>query len=443
MRKMTKERKLEWYWILYDVGNSAFTLLISTIMPIYFSGLAESGGVDATTATAYWGYAASIVTLCVAVLGPILGTLSDFNGYKRPIFFFFAIAGVIGCAALGIPMPWLVFLIVFIITKIFYSASLVFYDSMLVDVTTPARADDISSKGYAFGYIGSCIPFLISIAIVLLSDLSYSVSIPIALVINAAWWLAFTIPLVKSYRQTHFVPRTKHAVRDNFKRLFSVFSKKSDVPNKKGIILFLIAFFLYIDGVYTIIDMATSFGTALGFDTTNLLLALLLTQVIAFHAAIVFGKLAGKVRNDVLILICIVAYTGVGLFAVFMTEVWQFWMLAVAVGLFQGGVQALSRSYFAKIIPADQSGCLFGILDIFGKGAAFIGTLVVGAVTQATGSVNMGAIPIVCLFGLGIAVFLIAARINRPYLAKKAKEEQEASDLPDTPDLPDAEAQQS
>lgn len=205
----------------------------------------------------------------------------------------------------------------------------------------------------------------------------------------------------------------------------------------------MIAFFLYIDGVYTIIDMATSFGTALGFDTTNLLLALLLTQVIAFPAAIVFGKLAGKVRNDVLILICIVAYTGVGLFAVFMTEVWQFWMLAVAVGLFQGGVQALSRSYFAKIIPADQSGCLFGILDIFGKGAAFIGTLVVGAVTQATGSVNMGAIPIVCLFGLGIAVFLIAARINRPYLAKKAKEEQEASDLPDTPDLPDAEAQQS
>ncbi len=425
MKKITKDRKLEWYWILYDIGNSAFTLLISTIMPIYFNGLAESGGIDATTATAYWGYAASIVTLCVAVLGPILGTLSDFNGYKRPIFFFFAIAGVIGCAALGIPMPWLVFLIVFIITKIFYSASLVFYDSMLVDVTVPSRTDDVSAKGYAWGYIGSCIPFLISIAIVLLTDLPYSVSIPVALVINAAWWLAFTIPLIKNYRQKHFVPRTRHAVRDNFKRLFSVFSKKSDVPNKKGIILFLIAFFLFIDGVYTIIDMATSFGTALGFDTTNLLLALLLTQVIAFPAAIVFGKLAGKVRNDILILVCIVAYTGVGLFAVFMTEVWQFWMLAVAVGLFQGGVQALSRSYFAKIIPADQSGCLFGILDIFGKGAAFIGTLVVGAVTQATGSVNMGAIPIVCLFVLGIIVFLIAAKVNRPYLARKTQEERE------------------
>ena len=232
---------------------------------------------------------------------------------------------------------------------------------------------------------------------------------------------------MKSYRQTHFVPRTPHAVRDNFKRLFSVFSKKSDVQNKKGIILFLVAFFLYIDGVYTIIDMATSFGTALGFDSTNLLLALLLTQVIAFPSAIVFGKLTGKVRNDVLILVCIVAYTGIGLFAVFMTEVWQFWTLATAVGLFQGGVQALSRSYFAKIIPADQSGCLFGILDIFGKGAAFLGTLLVSVVTQATDSVNLGAIPIVCLFAAGIAVFIVAARVNRPYLAKQAADDAAAA----------------
>ena len=422
MKRLSPERRMERNWILYDVGNSAFTLLISTIMPIYFNYLAGQGGVDATTATAYWGYAASIVTLCVAVISPILGTLSDFSGYKRPIFMFFACAGVVGCAALGIPMPWLVFLIVFIITKIFYSASLVFYDAMLVDVTTPGRTDDVSSKGYAWGYIGSCIPFLVSIAVVLLTDLEYAVSIPIALIINALWWLGFTLPLAKTYRQKHFVPRTPHAVRDNFRRLFSVFSKKSDVPNKKGIVLFLIAFFLYIDGVYTIIDMATSFGTALGFDTTNLLLALLLTQIIAFPSAIIFGKLTKRVRNDILILICIVAYTGVGLFAVFMTEAWQFWMLACAVGLFQGGVQALSRSYFAKIIPADQSGCLFGILDIFGKGAAFFGTLLVSIVTDATDSVNLGAIPIVCLFAAGITVFLFAARVNRPFLAKQAAE---------------------
>ena len=436
MKRLTPARRLEWSWILYDVGNSAFTLLISTILPIYFNGLAEAEGIANELATAYWGYAASIVTLCVAVISPILGTLSDFSGYKRPIFFFFAVVGVVGCAALGIPMPWLVFLVVFIVTKIFYSGSLVFYDAMLVDVAAPERTDIVSSKGYAFGYIGSCIPFLISIVIVLFSGLDMSVAIAIALVINAVWWLGFTMPLMKSYRQKHFVPRTPHALRDNFKRLFSVFSKKSDIPNKKGIILYLIAFFLYIDGVYTIIDMATSFGDTLGFDTTTLLLALLLTQIIAFPAAIIMGKLAGKVRNDVLILISICVYTGVGLFAVFMTSPWQFWVLACVVGLFQGGVQALSRSYFAKIIPAEQSGCLFGILDIFGKGAAFFGTLLVGIVTQATGSVNLGAIPIVCLFAAGIAVFLIAARVNRPFLAKKTQEET-AEAVQDVTDLPD------
>ena len=441
MKRLMPARKLEWSWILYDVGNSAFTLLISAIMPIYFNSyLAANAGIGETTAGSYWGFATAIVTICVAVLSPIFGTLSDFKGYKRPIFLFFAVMGVIGCAALGIPMPWLVFLIVFVITKIFYSGSLVFYDAMLVDMASPARTDIVSSKGYAWGYIGSCIPFIISILIVNFSPLETAVSMPIATVINAVWWIGFTIPLMKNYKQTHFVPRTPHAIRDNFRRLFSVFSKKSAIPNKKGIILFLIAFFLYIDGVYTVIDMATTFGTALEFDSTQLVLALLLTQFIAFPAAIVMGKLADKVRIELLILISIVAYTGIALFAVFMNAVWQFWVLAVAVGLFQGGVQALSRSYFAKIIPADQSGCLFGILDIFGKGASFLGTLLSSIIMNTTGSANLAAIPIACLLAAGVAVFLIAAKVNRPYLIQKAQEEQASAD---TPDISDAEIQQS
>ena len=435
MKRLMPARKLEWSWILYDVGNSAFTLLISAIMPIYFNSyLAANAGIGETTAGSYWGFATAIVTICVAVLSPIFGTLSDFKGYKRPIFLFFAVMGVIGCAALGIPMPWLVFLIVFVITKIFYSGSLVFYDAMLVDMASPARTDIVSSKGYAWGYIGSCIPFIISILIVNFSPLETAVSMPIATVINALWWIGFTIPLMKNYKQTHFVPRTPHAIRDNFRRLFSVFSKKSAIPNKKGIIIFLIAFFLYIDGVYTVIDMATTFGTALEFDSTQLVLALLLTQFIAFPAAIVMGKLADKVRIELLILISIVAYTGIALFAVFMNAVWQFWVLAVAVGLFQGGVQALSRSYFAKIIPADQSGCLFGILDIFGKGASFLGTLLSSIIMNTTGSANLAAIPIACLLAAGVAVFLIAAKVNRPYLIQKAQEEQASADTPDTSD---------
>ncbi len=422
MKRLTPERKREWSWILYDVGNSAFTLLISAIMPIYFNSyLAANAGIGETTAGSYWGFATAIVTICVAVLSPIFGTLSDFKGYKRPIFLFFAVMGVIGCAALGIPMPWLVFLIVFVITKIFYSGSLVFYDAMLVDMASPARTDIVSSKGYAWGYIGSCIPFIISILIVNFSPLETAVSMPIATVINAVWWIGFTIPLMKNYKQTHFVPRTPHAIRDNFRRLFSVFSKKSAIPNKKGIIIFLIAF--------TVIDMATTFGTALEFDSTQLVLALLLTQFIAFPAAIVMGKLADKVRIELLILISIVAYTGIALFAVFMNAVWQFWVLAVAVGLFQGGVQALSRSYFAKIIPADQSG-----LDIFGKGASFLGTLLSSIIMNTTGSANLAAIPIACLLAAGVAVFLIAAKVNRPYLIQKAQEEQASADTPDTSD---------
>ena len=424
--KLSFARRLEWSWIAYDIGNSAFTLMLSAILPLYFNGIGVAGGLTEPTAGAYWGYGTVIATLFVALLSPTLGAMSDVSGRKRPIFLFFAIAGVVGCAAMGIPMPWLAFLVVTVLTRVLYSASLVFYDAMLVDVTTPARTDIVSAKGYAFGYIGSCIPFLASIAVVLFSGLEATLAMAVALLINAVWWLAFTLPLAKTYRQKHFLPRTRHAVRDNFRRLFSVFSKQSDVPNKKGILLFLAAFFLYIDGVYTIIEMATTFGTVLQFDNTQLILALLLTQIVAFPAAILMGRLAKKVRNDTLILVSIAAYTGVALFAVFMTAVWQFWVLACVVGLFQGGVQALSRSYFAKIIPPEQSGCLFGILDIFGKGASIIGTLLTSVVMDATNSANLAVIPIVCLFAAGLAVFAAAAKVNRPFL----QEREDAAPLP-------------
>ena len=424
--KLSFARRLEWSWIAYDIGNSAFTLMLSAILPLYFNGIGVAGGLTEPTAGAYWGYGTVIATLFVALLSPTLGAMSDVSGRKRPIFLFFAIAGVVGCAAMGIPMPWLAFLVVTVLTRVLYSASLVFYDAMLVDVTTPARTDIVSAKGYAFGYIGSCIPFLASIAVVLFSGLEATLAMAVALLINAVWWLAFTLPLAKTYRQKHFLPRTRHAVRDNFRRLFSVFSKQSDVPNKKGILLFLAAFFLYIDGVYTIIEMATTFGTVLQFDNTQLILALLLTQIVAFPAAILMGRLAKKMRNDTLILVSIAAYTGVALFAVFMTAVWQFWVLACVVGLFQGGVQALSRSYFAKIIPPEQSGCLFGILDIFGKGASIIGTLLTSVVMDATNSANLAVIPIVCLFAAGLAVFAAAAKVNRPFL----QEREDAAPLP-------------
>lgn len=405
----TKERRfspLELKWILYDVGNSAFTLLASVIIPIYFHGIAEAEGFSPADYQSIWAYVTSGITLVVAILGPVLGTIADYDGFKKPFFFFAAIMGVIACAAMGIPMPMVAFLAVYVVAKITYSVSLVFYDSMLSDVTDMERVDKISSHGYAWGYIGSCIPFLLSIVIIMFIGLPATVSMPIAFALNAVWWLAFTLPLVKSYKQRHFVMREPKAIRSSFKRLFSVFTEKS--PNHKGIILFLVAFFLYIDGVYTIIDMATTFGTALGFDQTQLLIALLVTQIVAFPCAIISGILAKKFENGKLIIVFITGYTGVALFAVFMTQMWQFWLLAVCVGLLQGGVQALSRSYFTKIIPLEKSGEYFGIMDVFGKGAAFIGTLLVGVVTQATGNNNLGVIPIACLLTVGLIVFIIA-----------------------------------
>lgn len=182
---------LEIKWILYDVGNSAFTLMATAIIPIYFNAIATAGGITDTAATSIWGYTASIVTLFVAVLGPILGTCSDYRGFKRPFFFLAAILGIIGCMALAIPMPYIAFLVIYIFAKIFYSVSLIFYDSMLSDVTSLEKADDISSKGYAFGYIGSCLPFLISVALIILTDLPTSITIPVAFLINGLWWSPF------------------------------------------------------------------------------------------------------------------------------------------------------------------------------------------------------------------------------------------------------------
>ena len=242
-----RQKRKELPWILYDVGNSAFTLLVSAILPIYFNALVTGAGLSGTDATAIWGYAASGVTLCVAVISPILGSFTDYKGMKKPFFFFSAVIGVIGCAALGIPMSWVAFLALFIVTKIAYSVSLVFYDAMLPDVTDLKRVDIVSAKGYAWGYIGSCIPFLISIVLVLTVDTA--ISMPIAFIINALWWLGFTLPLTKTYKQTHFIERSEHTVRKSFKKLAGVFKKEGGVKNRKGIILFLVAFFLYIDGV--------------------------------------------------------------------------------------------------------------------------------------------------------------------------------------------------
>ena len=401
---------LERAWILYDVGNSAFVLLVATLIPIFFNALAEEGGLSSVEYLAYWGYAASAVTIITAVLSPILGTLADTRGFKKPIFILCLVVGVAGCCAMGVAKTWLPFLLIFVFAKVGFSGSLVFYDSMLSDVTTPDRMDVVSSRGYAWGYIGSCVPFVVCLALVLGSGaigLSQMTALNIALFITAAWWLAMTLPLLKSYRQLHYVEVEKHAIRQSFARIGHTLRH---LHEDKQVFWFLLAFFCYIDGVYTIIDMATAYGTALGLDTTGLLLALLVTQIVAFPSALIFGRLSAKYPSTTLIPVCIAAYAGIALFAFFLTQQWQFWVLAFVVGMFQGGVQALSRSHFAKIIPPEKSGEYFGLFDICGKGASFLGTMIVSVGSQLTGSANVGVGSLIVLFVVGFVLFRVSCK---------------------------------
>ena len=407
---MNKLTKLEKYWVLYDVGNSAFILLVATIVPIYFNYLASLASISEVDYLAYWGYAASLTTLIVAIIGPVLGSIVDTKGYKKPIFTISMIIGVLGLAALSVPKNWIIFLAIFVIAKIGYSTSLIFYDSMLLDVTTEEKMDTVSSYGYVLGYIGSCIPFIISLIFVLFYDsigMSFQIAMILAFVINAAWWLLMTLPLLKNYEQVHYIEKPKHPIQESFKRLWN---SLKDITHEKKVFLFLVAFFFYIDGVYTIIDMATAYGSALGLKTEGLLIALLVTQIVAFPFAILFAKLSKKYQTHKLIQVCIIAYTCIALFAIQLDQQWEFWLLAVCVGMFQGAIQALSRSYFAKIIPANKSGEYFGLFDICGKGASFMGTTLVGVISQLTGHMNYGVAIISVLFVIGYFFFKKATK---------------------------------
>jgi len=422
--KKNKLTALEKSWILYDIGNSAFTLLVSTLIPIYFNALAGNAGVNEDMYLSYWGYAGSISTVLVAIIAPICGTMSDMK-FKKPIFLLTVILGCVACAALGITTHWLFFLGIFILAKVGFHSSIVFYDSMLPEITTPERMDNISSMGYAFGYIGSVIPFVICLVLVLFCDsfgMTMGGAMVVAFLITAAWWAVLTLPLAKQYKQTAFVEKKGTALGDSFKQLARTFK---DARAEKHVFMYLIAFFFFINGVYTIIDMATAYGSALGLDTTGLLLALLLTQIVAFPCAIIFGRLSARYDTGLLIKICIVCYTCITAFGMFLVTLWQFWVLATLVGMFQGGIQALARSYLGKIIKPERSGEFYGLMDICGKGASFLGTTLVAFVSQITAGMevnifgirlqneNLAVGSLIVLFIIGFILFCKADNLNK------------------------------
>lgn len=393
--------KRERSFVLYDVGNSAYVMLAATLIPIYFSAIAEPG----SSAVVAWGYATTVASLALALLMPFLGSLADLKGNKKKFLAGTIGTGAVSLAVMGVPGNAMVFLAIYVFSSVMLNASLVFYDAFLVDATEQDRYDEVSSQGYAWGYIGSCIPFIVCLVIVLFGSgfgIGQLDGIRISFVITAAWWLVFSVPVLRDVHQTHFKAREEHLFRHTLKGLVGTCKK---IARDKRLLMYMLAFFFYIDGVHTIITMSTSYGTDLGIDSTQLVLALLVTQFVAFPSAIAYGRLAGRFGTKRMLLIAVFAYFCITLFAAFfLRSAAEFWVLAVCVGLFQGGIQALSRSEFGKLIPKENANEYYGFFDIFGKYATIMGTLLVSVFTQLTGSSSYGVLSVAVLFIVGFVL---------------------------------------
>ena len=409
----------EFAWVLYDVGNSAFTMLSCSLIPIWFKALAIGTGAGQLTsddATGVWALGVSLVTVLAALLGPVCGALADHKDRKRIFFRTSVFLGVGGCILNGFATGWMLFFVLFILVKIAYSCSLVFYDSMLNDVTEPGRMDEVSSYGYAWGYIGSCIPFILALVLYalgpdMLGILPDMVSRAGGFLLTAVWWLLVTLPLLKRYRQKNYTQPQERPIRAAFCKIGRTI--KHIVLKDRKVFFFLLAFFLYIDGVGTIIDNCINIGTDLGLDTIGQVVVLLATQVVAWVFALIFARLSAKHSTIRLLSVCIIGYFCVCLYAFTLQTMVQFGIMAFGVGMFQGSIQSLSRSYFSKIIPAENSGEYFGLYDIFCKGASFLGSAVIAWVKFAGGTINIAVGLMAVFFLAGLILLRVADRAQQ------------------------------
>lgn len=421
--------KAEKSWIMYDWANSIYaTNIIAAIFPIYFAMQANETG------NKLYGFAVSAAALVVAVLAPILGAIGDFSGMKKKLFAGFLVLGLVFTAVMAAFEDWRLMLVGFILSRIGFSGSCLFYDSFLTDITTPERMDRVSSWGYAMGYIGgSTIPFIISIAVMLLLNQSV-LSYKIAILIVVVWWAVFSIPFLKNVKQQYSVEDAPQALaKEAFRNAWKTFK---DILKDKKILFFIIAYFFYIDGVDTIISMATNYGETLGLGAIGMILALLVTQIVAVPFSILFGNLAKKVGAMRMIAIAVCVYfviTILGFFMGFNIEQAElsggdidaalklsstlFWILATLVGTVQGGIQALSRSYFGQLIPPERSNEYYGFLDIFGKFSCVIGPALYAATYAATGRASLGILSIIVLFFGG----MVALFAGRKYMKAEEK----------------------
>ncbi|KAB8137528.1 MFS transporter [Gracilibacillus oryzae] len=406
MKAFTKQERS---WMMYDWGSSAFSVIITTaIFPIYFKAQASGAGVENHDSTAYLGYTIAIFTFILAMIGPILGTIADYQGFKKRFFLSFMGLGIFSTAAL-VFVPegeWLLLLIFYTLASLGSTGANVFYDAFLVDVTDDQRMNKVSARGFGLGYIGSTIPFILSISVILLAQqeilpISSVMASRIAFLITCIWWGVFAFPVIKNVQQIYSIPREPRPVKQSFRRLFQTIR---NIKQYKYLSIFLIAYFFYIDGVGTIISMSTAYGSDVGLDSTVMLVVLLVTQIVAAPFAVIYGRLADRFSAKAMIFVGSSVYIVVCVFGYFLETAVDFWILAMLVASSQGGIQALSRSYFAKLIPKENANEFFGFYNIFGKFASITGPLLLGVTAQLTGKSNAGILSLIVLFVIGMIV---------------------------------------
>ncbi len=398
-----KFTKQEISWVLYDCGNSAYSMAITTaLLPIYFGMFREGSTMDL-------GYFNSIASFIVALISPILGTIADYKDTKKRFFTFFALLGIIFTGALAVVPSgvWQLLIAFYIITVVGFSGANIFYDSFLVDISDNSRMDRVSASGFAYGYIASVIPFAISLGIVFVIGQDNMLGYQLGFVITALWWGLFTIPLLRNVKQVHYIEKEPRPVYNSFKRLGRTFK---NIKSHKTIMIFMLAYFLYIDGVGTIIKMCVPYAQEVlgsdGFDMFVMLGILLIVQLIAFPCAIIYGRLAKKYSAKRMLIVGIITYIIATMYAFTMNSIDDVFVLGAMIGSAQGGVQALSRSYYAKIIPKKQSNEFFGFYNVFGKFAAILGPLLMALTTTITGNGRYSILAIIPLFILGLLVFM-------------------------------------
>ena len=407
---MKENKRAVWSWAFYDWGNSAYsTTVMAGFFPLFFKEYWADPH-NPNQSTFYLGMANSIASIVVASLAPLLGSIADQGSAKKKFLIFFSFMGVIMTGGLRMVSQgnWQMAVLFYVIATIGFASGNVFYDSLLPGLASEERVDIVSSLGCGLGYLGGGLLFLVNVFMYLKPEIfgisDGATAIKLSFLSVAVWWAVFTIPLIlfvtepKNYDKVDM----KNAIQMGWIQLIQTFD---EIRNMKVVGTFLLAYFFYIDGVDTIIKMAVDYGMSLNFSGESLIIALLIVQFVAFPAALIYGQLASKVGIKTAIMIGIIAYSFITFLGYFITKAWHFYVLAILIGLFQGGIQALSRSLYTRIIPAEKSAEFFGFYNMLGKFAAIIGPALMGTISLVTGSARLGILSILLLFILG-AFFL-------------------------------------